>query len=107
MSFRRRTSESIAELQRELAELRAQVPNGESSPAEPGEPAELTAPTDDAPLPPPPPGTSLTDVHDLVQGLSDRVDGLDARQIADHERLSLRLEELTTQFTNQLLEIGG
>src|SRR5262245_1354362 len=107
MSFRRRTSESIAELQRELAELRAQVPNGETSPVEPGEPAELTAPTDDAPLPPPPPGTSLTDVHDLVRGLSDRVDGLDARQVADHERLSLRLEELTTQFTNQLLEIGG
>jgi hypothetical protein len=46
-------------------------------------------------------------VRDLVRQLSDRVDGLDSRQLADHERLSLRLEELTTQFTNQLLEIGG
>ena len=47
------------------------------------------------------------EVHDLVRQLGERVDGLDARQVADHERLSLRLEELTTQFTNQLLEIGG
>jgi hypothetical protein len=99
MSFRRRTSESIAELRRELAELREQVPAADEPP--------VALANDAAPFPPPSPGTSLTEVHDLVRGLSDRVEGLDARQVADHERLSLRLEELTTQFTNQLLEIGG
>jgi hypothetical protein len=42
----------------------------------------------------------------MVRSLADRVDGLDARQLQDHERLSLRLEELTTQFSNQLVEMG-
>jgi hypothetical protein len=99
MSFRRRTSESIAELQRELASLKAQ--------GTPSETAEASEAEDASTLPPPSLGTSLTDVHDLVRQLSDRVDGLDSRQLRDHERLSLRLEELTTQFTNQLREIGG
>ena len=63
-------------------------------------------PGPDAALAPPAPGTSLTEVQDLVRSLAERVDGLDARQVQDHERLSLRLEELTTQFSNQLVEMG-
>jgi hypothetical protein len=97
MSFRRRTTESIAELQRELETLKT----GQTAPPPP------PAPPSEGALLPPSPGTSLTEVHELVRALGDRVDGLDHRQLEDHERLSLRLEELTTQFTNQLLEIGG
>jgi hypothetical protein len=96
MSFRRRTSESIAELQRQLEALKT----ARSAIPPPPQPS-------DASLAPPSPGTSLAEVHDFVRSLSERVDGLDHRQIQDHERLSLRLEELTTQFSNQLLEIGG
>ncbi len=103
MSFRRRTSDTIADLQRQVEALRVTVANGDRPstlppPPAPGAPAELA---------PPQPGTSLAEVHELVRTLSERVDGLDARQISDHERLSLRLEELTTQFSNQLLEMGN
>ena len=101
MSFRRRTSETIASLQRELDALKAQVTEAAAPAAPP--PVEETAPAE--PLAPPLTGTSLTDLHDLLRELSTRVDGLDDRQLRDHERLSLRLEELTTQFTNQLVEL--
>jgi hypothetical protein len=108
MSFRRRTSETIAGLQRDLDTLKAQVaaapPNASESAAGAPPASEATAEPDFAP---PAPGTSLSDVHDQVKSLIEQVDGLDRRQLQDHERLSLRLEELTTQFTNQLLEIGG
>jgi hypothetical protein len=108
MSFRRRTSETIAGLQRELDTLKAQVAaaspdTGDDAPGAPAA-SEATAEPDFAP---PAPGTSLSEVHDQVKGLIEQVDGLDRRQLRDHERLSLRLEELTAQFTNQLLEIGG
>ena len=102
MTFRRRTTETIADLQRQVASLTATVAE-QSAPPEPAVPA-LPAP--DAALAPPAPGTSLTEVQDLVRSLAERVDGLDARQVQDHERLSLRLEELTTQFSNQLVEMG-
>jgi hypothetical protein len=101
MSFRRRTTETIANLERQLAALTATV-DEHSSPVEADEPPAIA----DAALAPPSPGTSLNEVHDLVRSLADRVDGLDARQLQDHERLSLRLEELTTQFSNQLVEMG-
>jgi hypothetical protein len=108
MSFRRRTSETIAGLQRELDTLKAEVaaasPNTGKDAAGAPPASEATAESDFAP---PAPGTSLSDVHDQVKTLIEQVDGLDRRQLQDHERLSLRLEELTTQFTNQLLEIGG
>ena len=77
MSFRRRTTETIADLQRQVAALTA---------------AAAPSPATDGfgpPLAPPTPGTSLTDVQDLVRRLAERVDGLDARQLQDHERLSL------------------
>ena len=99
MSFRRRTTETITDLQRQLASLTATVAE-QSSAAEP--PPAFPDPT----LAPPSPGTSLTEVQELVRSLAERVDGLDARQLQDHERLSLRLEELTTQFSNQLVEMG-
>ena len=102
MTFRRRTTETIADLQRQLASLRATV-GEQSSPASAVEPP-LAFP--DRALAPPSPGTSLTEVQDLVSSLAERVDGLDARQLQDHERLSLRLEELTAQFSNQLVEMG-
>ena len=102
MSFRRRTTETIADLQRQLASLRATV-GEQSSPASAVEPPPAFA---DRALAPPSPGTSLTEVQDLVRSLAERVDGLDARQLQDHERLSLRLEELTAQFSNQLVEMG-
>jgi hypothetical protein len=100
MSFRRRTTDTIADLQRELASLTATVAEKSSATAEP----PPTVP--DPALAPPSPGTSLTEVQELVRNLAERVDGLDARQLQDHERLSLRLEELTTQFSNQLVEMG-
>ena len=99
MSFRRRTTESIAELQRQVETLTAKA----GPPPPPGAPM---APSANGPFAPPQPGTSLIEVHDLVRSLSERVDGLDARQLGDHERLSLRLEELTAQFSNQLLEMS-
>ena len=102
MSFRRRTTETIADLQRQLASLTATVAE-QSTAVEAVEPPP-TLP--DPALAPPSPGTSLTEVHDLVRGLAERVDGLDARQLQDHARLSLRLEELTAQFSNQLVEMG-
>jgi hypothetical protein len=101
MSFRRRTTETIADLQRQLAALTATV-SEQSSAVGADEPPAISHPE----LAPPSPGTSLTEVHELVRSLADRVDGLDARQLQDHERLSLRLEELTTQFSNQLVEMG-
>jgi len=108
MSFRRRTSETIAGLQRELDSLKAQVsaapPNTPESADGATPPSEATVASEFAP---PSPGSSLSDVHDQVKALIEQVDGLDRRQLQDHERLSLRLEELTAQFTNQLLEIGG
>jgi DNA repair exonuclease SbcCD ATPase subunit len=102
MSFRRRTTETIADLQSQLASLTATVSEQASAAAAPEPPPAFPDPT----LAPPPPGTSLTEVQDLVRSLAERVDGLDARQLQDHERLSLRLEELTTQFSNQLVEMG-
>jgi len=101
MSFRRRTTETIANLERQLAALTATVDEHSSTVAA-DQPPAIADPT----LAPPSPGTSLTEVHELVRSLADRVDGLDARQLQDHERLSLRLEELTTQFSNQLVEMG-
>jgi hypothetical protein len=101
MSFRRRTTETIADLQRQLVSLTATV--AESAAVAAAEPASAQP---DPALAPPAPGTSLTEVQDLVRSLADRVDGLDTRQLQDHERLSLRLEELTAQFSNQLVEIG-
>jgi hypothetical protein len=95
MSFRRRTTETIADLQRQVAALTAAAA-----------PAPPAADQVESSLAPPAPGTSLTEVQDLLRGLAERVDGLDARQLRDHERLSLRLEELTTQFSNQLVEMG-
>jgi DNA repair exonuclease SbcCD ATPase subunit len=103
MSFRRRTTETIADLQRQVATLSATVT--EQSQAAAAAAATADAPAE-PPLAPPSPGTSLTEVQDMVRRLADRVDGLDARQLQDHERLSLRLEELTTQFSNQLVEMG-
>ena len=102
MSFRRRTTETIADLQRQLASLTATVAEQSSA----VDAAEALPTLPDPTLAPPSPGTSLTEVHDLVRGLAERVDGLDARQLQDHERLSLRLEELTAQFSNQLVEMG-
>jgi hypothetical protein len=104
MSFRRRTSETIADLQRQVEALRVEVKDAPGGPSIP--PPPTVSPGPDAALAPPPPGTSLTEVHDLVKSLGERVDGLDARQLGDHERLSLRLEELTAQFSNQLVEMG-
>src|SRR6187549_419405 len=101
MSFRRRTTETIDDLQRQLAALTATVAEQSSAVAAAQPPA-----VPDPALAPPSPGTSLTEVHDLVRGLAERVDGLDVRQLQDHERLSLRLEELTAQFSNQLVEMG-
>ena len=102
MSFRRRTTETIADLQRQLASLTATVAEQSNAVATAGR----RPPLPDPGLAPPSPGTSLTDVQDLVRSLAERVDGLDARQLQDHERLSLRLEELTAQFSNQLVEMG-
>jgi len=104
MSFRRRTTETIADLQRQVATLSASVTE-QSTAAAAAATAAAEAPSE-PPLAPPSPGTSLTEVQDMVRSLGDRVDGLDARQLQDHERLSLRLEELTTQFGNQLVEMG-
>ena len=95
MSFRRRTNEALAQLQQQVAEL-----GTKAEPAVPPPPAE---PVFDAPAP----GTSLADLSAVVQTLASRVDGLDERQRGDHERVSLRLEELTAQFSNQLTEIGN
>jgi hypothetical protein len=95
MSFRRRTNEALAQLQQQVAEL-----GTTAQPAVPPPPAE---PVFDAPAP----GTSLADLSEVVQALASRVDGLDERQRGDHERVSLRLEELTAQFSNQLTEIGN
>ena len=103
MSFRRRTTETIADLQRQLASLTATV--GEQSSRRLA-PSSRRPPFPTPALAPPSPGTSLTEVQDLVRSLAERVDGLDARQLQDHERLSLRLEELTAQFSNQLVEMG-
>jgi hypothetical protein len=97
MTFRRRTSETIAGLQRELEAMRSEMA-AKPLPAPPASPVTS--------LEPPSPGTSLTEIHDLVRGLAKRVDGVDRRQLEDHERLRLRLEELTAQFTNQLTEMG-
>jgi hypothetical protein len=102
MSFRRRTSETIVDLQRQLADLTTKMGDGQAVAAQP--PPVPTASADA--LAPPLPQTSLADIHDLVKSLGDRVDGLDARQLGDHERLSLRLEEVTTQFSNQLVEMS-
>ena len=102
MSFRRRTTETIADLQRQLASLTSTVSEQSSAAAAVEPPPAYPDPT----LAPPSPGTSLTEVQDLVRSLAERVDGLDARQLQDHERLSLRLEELTAQFSNQLVEMG-
>jgi DNA repair exonuclease SbcCD ATPase subunit len=95
MSFRRRTNEALAQLQQQVAELGTKVQP--AVPPPPGEPAF------DAPMP----GTSLGDLSEMVQTLASRVDGLDERQRGDHERVSLRLEELTAQFSNQLTELGN
>ena len=103
MSFRRRTTETIADLQRQVASLTTTVTE-QSSAIAAAESPPVTTP--DPALAPPAPGTSLTEVQDLVRSLAERVDGLDARQLQDHERLSLRLEELTAQFSNQLVEMG-
>ena len=103
MSFRRRTSETIADLQRQLAALTTEVKESQSTAPPPPPPVLGSA---EAALAPPGPGTSLADIHDLVTHLGDRVDGLDARQLGDHERLSLRLDELTVLFSNQLLEMS-
>jgi exonuclease VII large subunit len=105
MSFRRRTSETIAGLQQELDALKAQVAQASPPPSPPAPPPPPPPTAAAAPLTPPAPGNSLAEVHDLVRELSQRVEGLDQRQLRDHERLSLRLEELTTQFTNQLVEL--
>jgi hypothetical protein len=105
MSFRRRTSETIADLQRQVEILRTDVEDAHDRSASVPPPPTLS-PGPDAALAPPPPGTSLAEVHDMVKSLGARVDGLDARQLGDHERLSLRLEELTAQFSNQLVEMG-
>jgi hypothetical protein len=105
MSFRRRTTDTIAGLQRELDSLKTQLASASEATAAALPPPPL--PATDSDLPPPSMGTSLTDVHDLVKELAARVDGLDTRQLQDHERLSLRLEELTAQLTNQLLEISN
>ena len=102
MSFRRRTTETIADLQRQLASLTATVAEQSTAVEAAAPPLNVPDPT----LAPPSPGTSLTEVQDLVRSLAERVDGLDARQLQDHERLSLRLEELTAQFGNQLVEMG-
>ena len=95
MSFRRRTNEALAQLQLQVAKLGTMA-----QPAVPPPPAE---PVFDAPAP----GTSLADLSEVVQALASRVDGLDERQRGDHERVSLRLEELTAQFSNQLTELGN
>jgi DNA repair exonuclease SbcCD ATPase subunit len=97
MSFRRRTNEALAQLQQQVAEL--------------GTTAQSTVPPlpppSDAPFDAPTPGTSLADLSEMVHALATRVDGLDERQRGDHERVSLRLEELTAQFSNQLTELGN
>jgi hypothetical protein len=98
MSFRRRTSETIAGLQRELEALKADLAQAS---------AKLDAPpAEPPPMEPPVPGASLSDVQDAVRELTERLDGLDRRQLGDHESIRLRLEELTVQFTNQLVEMG-
>ena len=105
MSFRRRTSETIAELQRQVEGLRTDVKDAhDRSASVPAAPTLNLGP--DSALAPPPPGTSLSEVHDLATSLGQRVDELDARQLGDHERLSLRLDELTVLFSNQLLEMS-
>ena len=95
MSFRRRTNEALAQLQQQVADL--------GTKAQPAVPAPPGAPSFDAPTP----GTSLADLSEIIQTLAGRVDGLDERQRGDHELVSLRLEELTAQFSNQLTEIGN
>ena len=105
MSFRRRTSETIADLQRQVEALRTDVKDAHDRSASIPAAPTLNVGADNL-LAPPPPGTSLTEVHDLVKSLGERVDGLDARQLGDHERLSLRLDELTVLFSNQLLEMS-
>ena len=96
MSFRRHTRETIADLQRQVASLTTTIADRQAGPAY----------AEGGTMAPPSPGTSLADIQDLVRTLTDRVDGLDARQVQDHERLGLRLEELTAQFSNQLVEMG-
>jgi DNA repair exonuclease SbcCD ATPase subunit len=95
MSFRRRTNEALAQLQQQVAEL-----GTKAQPAVPPPPSETAF---EAPAP----GTSLADISEIVQTLASRVDGLDERQRGHHERVSLRLEELTAQFSNQLTELGN
>jgi hypothetical protein len=94
MSFRRRTNEALAQLQRQVADLGTKVQP--AVPAPPGE-SSFDAPT---------PGTSLADLSDMINALAGRVDGLDERQRTDHGLVSLRLEELTAQFSNQLTELS-
>lgn len=96
MSFRRRTNEALAQLQQQVADLGTKV-----------QPAVPPPPPGDAGFDAPSPGTSLADLSDLIQGLATRVDGLDERQRSDHRLVSLRLEELTAQFSNQLMELGN
>ncbi len=43
----------------------------------------------------------------MINALAGRVDGLDERQRTDHGLVSLRLEELTAQFSNQLTELSN
>ena len=73
MSFRRRTTETIADLQRQLASLTATVAK-QSSAVAADEPRPAVP---DPGLAPPRPGTSLTEVQDMVRSLADRVDGLE------------------------------
>ena len=95
MSFRRRTNEALAQLQQQVADLGTKV--------QPAVPPPPNGPGFDAPTP----GTSLADLTEMIHSLAGRVDGLDERQRTDHELVSLRLEELTAQFSNQLTELGN
>jgi hypothetical protein len=105
MGFLRRSSEELAELRRNLDELRAQLDEEREARAKLAE--QVDRRLGQRTLPPPVPGSSLIEALSDLRDLAQRVDRMDTTAAERYEHVRMRLDEVTAQLTNQLSELTG